>query len=128
MAEDARRARAMATYAKMGWGDNGHLREIDETFWTYTTDIVFGEVWSRPGLPLRERELITLCALLAAKADGIAIHMRNAHKLGITFDEIREVILQCTVYLGMPYGVWGIRKLKEVMDEEAKKKPVAGKT
>jgi len=54
---------------------------------------------------------------MAAKADGIALHMRNAHHLGITFDEIKEVILQCTVYLGMPKALFAMRKLKAVMAE-----------
>jgi 4-carboxymuconolactone decarboxylase len=112
---DARRARAMATYKKMGWGDNGHLKAVDEDYWAITTDIVFGEIWSRPGLSLRERELVTIAALMASKADGIATHMRHAHALGITYDEIKEVIIQCNFYLGMPKGIFAIRKLKEVM-------------
>jgi 4-carboxymuconolactone decarboxylase len=117
---DGRRERAMETYKKMGWGNNGHLKEVDEDFWAITTDLLFGEIWSRPGLSLRERELVTLGTLMAAKADGIATHMRNAHALGITFAEIKEVIIQCTFYLGMPKGIWAIRKLKEVMDADAK--------
>ena len=120
--EQDRRKRGLAVYRQMGWGENEGVKELDPDLWAFTTDVLFGEIWSRPGLSLRERELITLGVLMAAKADGIALHMRNAHNLGITFEEIKEVILQCTVYLGMPKALFAMRKLKSVMAEvEAKR-------
>ena len=114
-----RRARGLAVYQAMGWGENAAVKELDEDLWQFTTDVLFGEIWSRPGLSLRERELVTLAALMAAKADGIALHMRNAHNLGISFDEMKEVILQATIYLGMPKALFAMRKLKAVMAESA---------
>ena len=112
-----RRARGLAVYQAMGWGENAAVKELDEDLWQLTTDVLFGEIWSRPGLSLRERELVTLAALMAAKADGIALHMRNAHNLGISFDEMKEVILQAAIYLGMPKALFAMRKLKAVMAE-----------
>ena len=114
-----RRERGLAVYQAMGWGENAAVKELDEDLWQITTDMLFGEIWSRPGLSLRERELVTLAALMAAKADGIALHMRNAHNLGISFDEMKEVILQATIYLGMPKALFAMRKLKAVMAEAA---------
>jgi 4-carboxymuconolactone decarboxylase len=114
-----RRARGLAVYQAMGWGENAAVQELDEDLWQLTTDVLFGEIWSRPGLSLRERELVTLAALMAAKADGIALHMRNAHNVGISFDEMKEVILQATIYLGMPKALFAMRKLKAVMAEAA---------
>jgi alkylhydroperoxidase/carboxymuconolactone decarboxylase family protein YurZ len=113
-----RRARGLEIYKKMGWGENPAVKELDEDLWGFTTDVLFGEIWSRPGLNLRERELITLATLIAAKADGLSLHMRNAHHLGITYDEMKEVILQCTIYLGMPKALFAMRKLKAVMAEQ----------
>ena len=113
-----RRKRGLELYKKMGWGEHALLNELDEDLWGFTTDVLFGEIWARPGLSLRERELITLATLIAAKADGMALHMRNAHHLGITFDEIKELILQCTIYLGMPKALFAMRKLKAVMAEK----------
>jgi 4-carboxymuconolactone decarboxylase len=121
MDDATRRATGLAVYKEMGWGENEIVRELDPDLWKFTTDVLFGEMWSRPGLTLRERELITLGVLMAAKADGIAIHMRNAHHLGISFEEIKEVILQCTIYLGMPKALFAMRKLKAVMAEGTKK-------
>jgi alkylhydroperoxidase/carboxymuconolactone decarboxylase family protein YurZ len=43
--------------------------------------------------------------------------MRNAHNVGISFDEMKEVILQATIYLGMPKALFAMRKLKAVMAE-----------
>ena len=117
----SRREKGLALYKKMGWGENEAVKTLDDDLYNFTTDVLFGEIWSRPGLSLRERELVTLGVLMAAKADGIALHMRNAHNLGITYDEIKEVILQCTIYLGMPKALFAMRKLKAVMSEEKAK-------
>ncbi|MBX9738883.1 MAG: carboxymuconolactone decarboxylase family protein [Beijerinckiaceae bacterium] len=114
---DERRQRGLDVYRQMGWGENEVVKELDPDLWAYTTDFLFGDIWSRPGLSLRERELVTLGVLMAAKADGIALHMRNAHHLGISYSEIKEVILQSTYYLGMPKGLFAMRKLKAVMEE-----------
>jgi alkylhydroperoxidase/carboxymuconolactone decarboxylase family protein YurZ len=115
---DNRRRRGLEVYRNMGWGENAGVKELDDDLWAFTTDVLFGEIWSRPGLSLRERELVTLATLMAAKADGIALHMRHAHNLGITFEEIKEVIMQCTIYLGMPKALFAMRKLKAVMAEK----------
>jgi 4-carboxymuconolactone decarboxylase len=114
-----RRERGLAVYKQMGWGENPAVKELDDDLWAFTTDVLFGEIWSRPGLSLRERELVTLATLMAAKADGIALHMRHAHNVGISFDEMKEVILQATIYLGMPKALFAMRKLKAVMAEAA---------
>ena len=115
--EKERRARALAIYEKMGWGENEIVKEADEELWKIITDIMFGEIWARPGLSLRDREMVTLAALVMEKADGIKLHMRHAHNLGITFDEIREVIFQVMYYAGQAKGLFAIRRLKEVMQE-----------
>ena len=125
---EGRRQRGLAVYKEMGWGENESVKELDEDLWQFITDIGFGEIWSRPGLSLRERELIVLAALMAVKADGIVGHMRRAHHLGITFEEQKELVLQLTIYLGMPKGLFAMRKLKGVMDaakDEAAKNEAA---
>jgi 4-carboxymuconolactone decarboxylase len=122
MDDEQRRSRGLAVYKEMGWGENEGVKALDDDLWKFTTDVLFGEIWARPGLSLRERELVTLGVLMAAKADGIALHMRNAHHLGISYAEIKEVILQCTIYLGMPKALFAMRKLKAVMTEETQRK------
>jgi alkylhydroperoxidase/carboxymuconolactone decarboxylase family protein YurZ len=125
--EKGRRERGLEVLRKMGWGDNPTLKALDEDLWAFTTDAFFGDIWARPGLSLRERELITLATLMAAKADGISLHMRNAHHLGITFDEMKEVILQCTIYLGLPQALFAMRKLEAVIAESKVPPEAAGR-
>src|SRR4026209_928273 len=69
--DQERRARALETYKKMGWGENEVVKEIDMELWKMITDVMFGEVWSRPGLSLRDRQLITLGVLVADRAEGM---------------------------------------------------------
>jgi len=116
-----RRARALEIYQKMGWGENEIVKEIDMELWKMITDVMFGEIWSRPGLLLRDRELITLGVLVADRAEGMKLHMRNAHHLGITYDEIRETIFQVMYYAGQSKGLFAMRRLKEVMAESGAK-------
>ena len=99
--DEERRARALEIYKKMGWGENEVVKEIDMELWRMITDVMFGEIWSRPGLSLRERELITLGVLVADRAEGMKLHMRHAHNLGITCDEMRETILPVLHDLGL---------------------------
>ena len=116
--DEERRARALEIYKKMGWGENEVVKEIDMDLWEMITDVMFGEIWSRPGLSLRDRELITLGVVLVAdRAEGMKLHMRHAHNLGITYTEIRETIFQVMYYAGQSKGLFAMRRLKEVMHE-----------
>ena len=115
--DQERRRRALEIYQKMGWGENEVVKEIDMELWQLITDVMFGDIWSRPGLSLRDRELITLGVLVADRAEGMKLHMEHAHELGITYDEIREVIFQVMYYAGQSKGLFAMRRLKEVMQE-----------
>ncbi len=62
----------------------------------------YGEVWGRPGLPLRERSFITVGILAALReSDQLHIHINNALNLGITPEEVHEALLQAGVYGGL---------------------------
>ena len=119
--DQERRARALEIYKKMGWGENEIVKEIDMELWKMITDVMFGEIWSRPGLSLRDRELITMGVLVADRAEGMKLHMRHAHNLDITYDEIREIIFQVMYYSGQSKGLFAMRRLKEVMQESGGK-------
>ena len=117
LTQKGRRKRGLAIYEKLGWGTNQELRDLDDTFWSLTTDFVFGEIWSRPGLSLRERELVVLAVLVTLGTEGMDIHLRHAHKLGITDDQIKELIFQVMYYAGQPKGLFAMKRLKAVMAE-----------
>jgi 4-carboxymuconolactone decarboxylase len=114
---DDRRARALKIYKKIGWGENEGVKDVDMDLWGIITDVMFGDIWSRPGLSLRDRELVTLGVLVSERAEGLKLHMRNAHHLGITMKEMKEVIFQVMYYSGQACGLYAMRRLKEVMNE-----------
>lgn len=113
-----RRQRGLAVYRRMGWGANPAMKALDPELWRLTTDFVFGEVWSRSGLSLRERELVVLAALISLGTEGMDLHLRHAHKLGITNSQIKEVIFQVMYYVGQPRGLFAMKRLKAVMAEK----------
>ena len=116
MKEDsARRARGLAMYKKLGWGTNEGLKSVDEEVWGLTTDFILGDVWSRPGLSLREKNLVTLAALISISSEGMAHLMRHAHDIGVTDEDMKGVIIQTMYYVGQPRGFFALRRLNEVI-------------
>ena len=79
----------------------------------------FGETWSRDGLTLRERSMITLSALCAmGREHELRIHVKGALENGVTPLEIRELLLHTMVYAGVPLGVNGIINAAQSLAEE----------
>ena len=81
---------------------------------------LFGDIWGRPGLSLRDRQLVTLAANIAlARPSGNYSHYRSAKHIGISQREICEVILQVGHYAGWPTLSHAVRQYNEVLTEEA---------
>ena len=67
------------------------------------TRICFGEVWSRPQLPLKIRSMLTIAILAGmSRPDQLRNHVKGAIKNGVTKEEIREILLHATLYYGLP--------------------------
>lgn len=124
-----RRKRGLAMYKKLGWGNNQGLKDVDEDVWGLTTDFILGDVWSRPVLSLRERQLVTLAALISISSEGMAHLMRHADEIGVTDEDMKEVIIQVMYYVGQPRGFFALRRLKETIAarQESAKPPKAVK-
>lgn len=74
-------------------------------FQQYVTRTAWGAVWDRPGLDLRTRSCLTLAILAALRCEEeLAMHVAAAVRLGVTAEEIQEVLLHTTVYAGAPAG------------------------
>ena len=99
------------------WDAEGGVKGQGEAFWDHTLENCFGEVWGRPGLSLRDRQLVTLGVLIDQSTDGILPHMRNAHKMGITVSEMREIIFQAMCYTGWPRGSAANLRFNAVLNE-----------
>jgi 4-carboxymuconolactone decarboxylase len=77
--------------------------EFTADFQDFITRYAWGEIWARPGLDRRTRSCITLTALVAlGRLDELEMHVRAAIRNGLTEQEIKEVLLQCAVYCGVP--------------------------
>ncbi|MWV27421.1 carboxymuconolactone decarboxylase family protein [Aurantiacibacter rhizosphaerae] len=107
--------------AKLGWGQNEGTRELDEDMWRIITETNFGTIWSRPGLSLRERELICISILIARGAHGVAMHFKNAHHVGFTEEELKEIVLQTIPYAGLPRALGAMAQLKKTLSGEEPK-------
>ncbi len=72
-------------------------------FYAWVTETAFGKIWSREGLPLRERSLVTVAMLAALGRTGeLRGHLAGARNLGIPQEELVEVLMQVAVYAGVP--------------------------
>jgi 4-carboxymuconolactone decarboxylase len=84
----------------------------------------WGTIWTRPGLPRKTRSLVTLAFLSALRATSeIKSHVRGALRNGCTVQEIQEVLLQASVYVGVPAGIEAFRAAKEVIDTWKDERP-----
>ena len=84
---------------------------------------LFGDVWARPGLSLRDRQLVTLAANIAlARPRGNYSHYRSAMRLGITKKQICETIIQVAHYAGWPTLSLANHQFAEVLKQDADRK------
>lgn len=78
----------------------------------------WGEIWARPGLERKIRSCITLAMLVALNhPTELAIHMRAALRIGVTKEELLEVLLQTVIYCGAPAAENAVRVAEEVLAE-----------
>jgi 4-carboxymuconolactone decarboxylase len=82
-----------------------------------TDDVLFGDVWARPGLSARDRSLITVAALTAlARTDQLESHLALALNNGLTQEELAEAATHLAFYAGWPGGMTAATTLKRVLD------------
>jgi len=99
--------------------------DFNMAFQRITTEWCWGYGWGRPGLDRKTRSLINLAMLTALNRPAeIKLHTRGALNNGVTVDEIKEVMLQATIYCGVPAGLEGFRAANEVLKEAGLVKPV----
>jgi 4-carboxymuconolactone decarboxylase len=114
--ERGRRERGLARLAELhdepggeeflaGLGDLGDL----------TVDFVFGDVHSREGLPIRERELVIVAVLaaLGGLEPQVRAHVRAARAIGVPDRELEETIVQIAPYAGFPRAINALKILRE---------------
>jgi 4-carboxymuconolactone decarboxylase len=100
------------------------LKEIAPDLARYVIEFPFGDIYSRPGLDLKSREIATVAALTALgnAQPQLKVHIHGALNVGCTREEVVEVIIQMAVYAGFPAALNGIFAAKEVFAERDAKK------
>ena len=84
----------------------------------YSTEACWGLVWTRPGLPRHTRSLATLAMLVALnRSDELRLHLRASVNNGVTRDEIKELLMQCAIYCGVPAANSAFHLAQEVFAE-----------
>ena len=92
--------------------------EFSQPLQEFVNEHAWGGVWNREGLDRKTRSLITLAALTALKCpQELKGHVRGALNNGCTVEEIREALLHCAVYAGVPAAIDAFRAAQEVIDD-----------
>jgi 4-carboxymuconolactone decarboxylase len=102
-------------------GEAGHkvvaaLADIAPDFATYLFEFPFGDIYSRPGLGVRDREIATIAALAAMgnATPQLKVHIEAGLNVGLARDEIVEILMQMAVYAGFPAALNGLFAAKDV--------------
>lgn len=97
------------------------LQDICPDLAKYTIEYPFGDIYARERLDLKSREIATVAALTALGncAYQLKVHLNAALNVGCSEEEIKEVILQMSVYAGFPAALNGMFTFKEVLTERS---------
>ena len=120
-----------STRYRRGWeklreidGDAGErvvesLADIAPDFARYLIEFPFGDIYSRPQLDLKSREIGVVAALTALgnASPQLKVHIHGALNVGCTRDEVVEIIMQMAIYAGFPAALNGLFAAKEVFAE-----------
>ncbi|MBD0785881.1 carboxymuconolactone decarboxylase family protein [Vibrio sp. Y2-5] len=98
------------------------LRDICPDLAKFTIEYPFGDIYTRQGLDLKSREIATVSALTAMGncTPQLKVHLNAALNVGCTEEELKEVIIQMSVYAGFPAALNGMFAFKEVLSERSK--------
>jgi 4-carboxymuconolactone decarboxylase len=89
--------------------------DFNGEFQDLITRHAWGEIWTRPGLPRHTRSLLTIGLMVALnRSDEFKLHVRAAFNNGVTRDDIKEVLLQCAIYAGIPSANTAFHMAEEV--------------
>lgn len=93
--------------------------EIDGEWRRFLAASVVGDVWARPGLGLRDRSIVTNSVLIAlGRSDELAIHLESARHIGLSREELCEVIWHAGVYAGFPASNHAFHLAARLFDQE----------
>ena len=121
------RGAAILRQIHAGWGAPrvlGPLEEVAPDFKNMVRDFAFGEIYARPGLDLKSRQLVTVAALAAMHNAPVELkaHLFGALKLGWKKEELVEALIQIALYAGFPAAMEALMIAREVFQEPEKRR------
>ncbi|MBI2847701.1 MAG: carboxymuconolactone decarboxylase family protein [Chloroflexi bacterium] len=119
MSNSERRERGRRIAEQWGGGPRSEptiTEKASPEFWDMTLEHVWCDVWGRPGLGLREREMITIASIISLgnPGGGLKAHLRNAANVGVKREEILEIIMHVAHYAGWPAATDALNQYYEV--------------
>jgi 4-carboxymuconolactone decarboxylase len=94
------------------------LEALAPEFVKLTRDLLFGDIWERPGLSPRDKSLITVTCLVALnRIEQVDFHLKKAFDNGLTKEELVAAITHIAFYAGWPTAASGFAHLKNVIDQ-----------
>ncbi|MFA7459862.1 MAG: thiamine diphosphokinase [Trueperaceae bacterium] len=111
------------------WGSQAEriresLAAADPDLADLVTRVVYDEVFARPGLDLRTRELVSVAVLTALGAeDELTTHLRGALLVGATEQELRETLIHAAMFVGFPRAIQAMRQLQRFLDRRRPERP-----
>jgi 4-carboxymuconolactone decarboxylase len=95
------------------------LKDVAPDLGKFIIEFAFGDIYTRPELDLKQRELITLSSLasIGGTENQLRVHINGALNVGVTAKEISEIFIQCVPYVGFPRALNAVTVAKEVFKE-----------
>lgn len=114
MAESDRRRAGLEVMERL-FGRPPKQGTLPDGMFRATVENLFGDVWTRPGLELEERSMITITALtVLGRENELKIHLYGARNLGIPKEKLEEMMLHLAHYGGWPVAVSALRLVEQV--------------
>jgi 4-carboxymuconolactone decarboxylase len=115
--EDGARIRGELTRGRHPLPEIGTVSDFSKPFRQWMGSHLFNDIWSRPGLGRRERCMLVIAMMAATNRSEIRAYIDMALDVGVTRDEIQEVLLQAVAYCGTLAGVSSFRIAEQVFAE-----------
>jgi 4-carboxymuconolactone decarboxylase len=92
--------------------------ELDRGFQDWITENVWGGIWTRPGLDLKTRSMLTIAILGALNHEELELHLRAARNTGVTPPEVAEILLHVAAYAGVPAANRAFKLAKSIYEQD----------
>lgn len=93
------------------------LQSASPEFARYVVEFAYGEVYPRPGLDIRSRELVSItCLTIQGLKPQLKTHVIAALQSGVTEDELLELFIHLALYVGFPTALFGLQTAREVIE------------